>query len=99
MRHLIPPSRFELVKNILVSNVWSFFLIRESLFPLTPTIILQGVSDDFMCFLNGPLQNIEHQIIPLAPNDPKNTNPEEKTKRGWIDSTPCTKVDRKDIAS
>jgi hypothetical protein len=58
------------VKDILVSNIRGFFQIRKSPLPLNPTIILQDVPNDLMCFLNGPLQSIKKHIVSLAPNTP-----------------------------
>ena len=40
------------------------------MFPLNPTIILQGVPNDLTRFLNMPLQSIKHWIVPLALDDP-----------------------------
>ena len=46
--------------------------------PLNPTIIMQGDPNFLMCFLDGSLHHIEHHIIPLAPNYPRKTTPQEK---------------------
>ena len=64
-----PPKRKrknEFVKGTLVSNVRGFSQVRESPLPLNPTIILQGVPNNLICFLNGSLQSIKTQIIPLG---------------------------------
>ena len=67
-----PPSRIDLVKNILVGHVRVLFQIRDSPFPLNPPIIMQGVPNDLTCFLYGPLP-----IIPLAPSNPRKTTSQE----------------------
>ena len=73
-----PPGWMEFVNNILVGHVWGLFQVRESPFPLNPTIILQGVPNDLTCFLNGPLLIIKHKIIPLALDNPWKTTPQEE---------------------
>ena len=54
------------------------FQVRESLLPLNSIIILQGVPNNLMCFLNGPLKRIKNQIIPLVPNNPRKIIPQEE---------------------
>lgn len=39
----------------MVGDVQGLFQVRENMFPLDPTVILQGVSDDLVYFLNGLL--------------------------------------------
>ena len=43
------------------------------MFPLNPTVILQGFPNDLVRFLNGPLYNVENQIVPSTPNGPRET--------------------------
>ena len=78
IRLLLPPCRIEFVGNILVGHVQGLFQIRESLFSLNPTIILQGVPNDLTCFLDGPLLIIKHKIILLALDNPWKTTPQEE---------------------
>jgi hypothetical protein len=66
------------VKNIMVGHVWGLFQIQESPFPLNPTIILQGVPNDLLCFLNGPLESIKQHIIPLVLDNPWKTTFQEE---------------------
>ena len=78
IRPLTPPlDRIKFV-NILVSNIRSFCQIWKSLLPLDPTIILQGVPNDLMCFINWPLQSIKNHIVLFVPNTPRKTTPQEK---------------------
>jgi hypothetical protein len=72
-----PPSQIIFVENVLVGHVKGLFQTRESPFPLNPTKIMRDALDNLMCFLNGPLQIIEHQIIPLTPYYLRKTAPQE----------------------
>ena len=44
---------------------------------LNPTVLMQGVPNDLMCFLNEPLLIVKHKIVPLAPYIPWKTTPQE----------------------
>jgi hypothetical protein len=48
------------------------------MFRLDPTIILQGVLDDLTNFLNGPLQSIKRQSVPLMRSNPWKATPQEE---------------------
>ena len=73
-----PPSWIKFIRNVLVGHVQGLFQIREGPFPFNSTIIMHGVPNDLTCFLNGPLQIIEHEIILLAPDNPWKITPQEK---------------------
>ena len=69
-----PPSRIEFVKNVLIRHVRGLFQIRES--PLPPNHVgrprwLGIISQQEFLFL------IKHQIIVLAPNNPRKIAPQE----------------------
>jgi hypothetical protein len=68
-----PSSRIEFIKKVIVGHVWGLFQALESLFPLNPTIIMQGIPNDLSCFLNEPLQIIENRIISLVLVNPQDT--------------------------
>jgi hypothetical protein len=69
----LPQSWIKFVKNVMVGHVRGFFQVPKRPFPFDPSVILQGIPNDLTCFLNGPLQVIKNQIIPLPPDDPRKT--------------------------
>ena len=63
-----PLNRIEFIKDVLISNVCRVLQVRKSMLPFDPTIILQGVPNDLMRFVNGPLGHTKNQIVPLTPD-------------------------------
>jgi hypothetical protein len=39
---------------------------------------MQGIPNDLTCFLNGPLQIVENQIVLLVPDNPLETIPQKE---------------------
>ena len=62
LRPLTLPNRVEFVKNILVDHVQGLFRIPKSPFPLHPTVIMQCVPNDLMCFLNKFWSNYQMKV-------------------------------------
>ena len=59
MRHnkaFDPASQIKIVKNVMVGHVGGFFQGPEHPFPFNPPIIMEGIPNDLMCFLNAPLK-------------------------------------------
>ena len=93
------PGQIKFVENVLIGHIWGLFQVLKGPFPLDPPIILQGVPNDLTCFLNGPLQIVENEIIPLMPDNPRNTASKQEPNATESFKSFCTKFDQRGIAS
>ena len=66
------------MKNILVGHIRGLIQVCDSPFLFNPIIILHGVPNDLMCFLNGSLQLIKHRVVLLALDNPWKATPQEE---------------------
>ena len=68
------------LKNIFISNAWSFFQVLKDSSPLKFAIVNQGVPHNLMCFLHMPLRSIKDQIAMLTMHNPRESTPQEKNQ-------------------